>query len=313
MHLRDRRAFLHQTGALAVAAVAGRGSSAEETAIPIIDTHQHLWDLKKFRLPWLREEKALERSYLPADYDKATAGLNVVKTVYMEVDVAPDQQVAEAEYVLGLCREPGSKMAGAVISGRPESDRFAAYLDRFKGDKHLKGLRRVLHVTEAPPDHCLGAQFVKSVRLLGERGLCFDLCMRPADLPHATKLIATCPETRFVLDHCGNADLKKHEQWKKDVADLAKQKNVVAKISGIVAQARPGAWKPEDLAPVIRHTMEVFGPDRVLFAGDWPVCTLGATFKEWVHALQSIVRDRPAAEQRKLFHDNAVRFYSLNT
>jgi predicted TIM-barrel fold metal-dependent hydrolase len=307
----QRRDFLKRTGALAAAAAVGPLAAAETAAPPIIDTHEHLWDLEKFKLPWLKGYKALARSYLPADYTRAAEGLNVVKTVYMEVDVAPDQQVAEAEYVLGLCRKPGSRMAGAVISGRPESDTFAAYLDRFKGDRHLKGVRRVLHVQETPAGHCLEKQFVANIRLLGERGLRFDLCMRPGELPDAAKLVAACPDTRFVLDHCGNADLKRHEQWKKDIALVARNMNVVGKVSGIIAQATPGKWTSDDLAPVIRHTLEVFGPDRVIFASDWPVCTLAATLKQWVAALRTIVRDCPEAEQRKLFHDNAAKFYEL--
>jgi len=82
-------------------------------------------------------------------------------------------------------------------------------------------------------------------------------------------------------------------------------------VSGIVASARPGLWTPEDLAPVVNHTLSVFGPDRVVFGGDWPVCTLAATYKQWVEALKMIVRGRSEQEQRKLFHDNAIRFYGL--
>ena len=85
---------------------------------------------------------------------------------------------------------------------------------------------------------------------------------------------------------------------------------VMCKISGIVVQARPG-WRPDDLAPVINHCLASFGPDRVMFAGDWPVCTRAATFRQWVEALQAIVRERPLQERRKLFHDNAVRFYGI--
>jgi predicted TIM-barrel fold metal-dependent hydrolase len=279
--------------------------------LPIVDTHQHLWDLDRFRLPWTRTVKPLARNFLLEDYVKATDGLNVVKTVYMEVDVAPEQQPAEAEYVLGLCQKPETKMAGAVISGRPESPEFGAYVRRFKEDRHLKGVRRVLHGPETPAGHCLGEQFVKSVQLLGELGLRFDLCMRPAELPDATKLIDACPGTRFILDHCGNAPLKDHAQWKKDIAELARRKNVVGKVSGIVASATPGKWTADDLAPAIKHTLMVFGPERVMFGGDWPVCTLAATYRQWVEALKSIVADRPRAEQKKLFHDNAVRFYAL--
>ena len=93
--------------------------------------------------------------------------------------------------------------------------------------------------------------------------------------------------------------------------ELADGSAVVGKVSGIVASAKPKEWKAEDLAPVINHTMEVFGPDRVMFGGDWPVCTMTSTYKQWVEALKQIVRDRKDEEQKKLFHDNAVKFYGL--
>src|SRR5262249_22052278 len=119
--------------------------------------------------------------------------------------------------------------------------------------------------------------------------------------------------TRFILDHCGNGDVRSKDltQWKKDLAEVAKRKDCVCKVSGIVVNAEPGKWTAADLAPVVTPTLEGFGPDRVLFGGDWPVCTRAATFKQWVEALKAIVKDRPAEEQRKLFHDNAVRFYGL--
>jgi predicted TIM-barrel fold metal-dependent hydrolase len=310
----DRRAFLATATAAALA--------AEDAAFfPILDTHQHLWDLDRFRLPWLKKVPALAKSYRPDDYRAATAELGkiaglparVVKAVYMEVDVDPTQQVAEADYVLGLCRRADTPTAAAVISGRPASADFADYLDHFKGSAYLKGVRQVLHVDETPPGYCLEKDFIRGIRLLGERGLSFDLCMRAKELPDAAKLIDACPGTRFILDHCGNADVqaKDHSQWEKDIAAVAKRKNVVGKVSGIVASAKPGQWTADELAPIVKHTLEVFGPDRVMFGGDWPVCTPAASYRQWVEALASIVAARPVAEQRKLFHDNAARFYGL--
>ncbi len=307
----NRREFL----AAASVAAAGAAAVAEKDAAvtPIVDPHQHLWDLSKFKLPWVKEGAPLARSYLLDDYRKATEGLNVVKTVYMEVDVDPAQQDAEADYVLALCAKPESKMAGAVISGRPASEGFAKYIARFKGNKHVQGVRQVLHGDGTKAGYCLQEQFVKSVRLLGDMGMSFDLCMRPGELLDGAKLIDQCPDTRFVLDHCGNGDVraKDRTQWQKDIAEVARRKNVVVKVSGIVAAATPGAWTADDLAPIVNHTMDVFGPDRVMFAGDWPVCTLAATYKQWVGALQSIVKGRKEEEQRKLFHDNAVKFYGI--
>jgi L-fuconolactonase len=284
-----------------------------QAMIPIVDTHQHLWDLTKLRLPWLMEGSPLARSFFMADYLHATAGLNVVKAVYMEVDADPTQQTAEAQYILDICKQGGTPTAAAVISGRPASDGFKKYLEPFKGNRYIKGVRQVLHNADIPAGYCLSADFIKGIRLLGELGLSFDLCVRPGELGDAAKLIDACPDTRFILDHCGNANVqgKDRSPWQRGLEAVAKHKRVVCKVSGIVVSARPGAWTPEDLAPFINHTLNVFGPDRVMFGGDWPVCTQTATYKQWLEALQAIVQDRSEQERRKLFHDNAVRFYGL--
>jgi predicted TIM-barrel fold metal-dependent hydrolase len=308
-----RRQFL-RAGLAAVGSAALASADTAKDAVPIVDTHQHLWDLKQFKLPWIKPDSPLARNFVLDDYRKATEGLNVVKTVYMEVDVDPSQQDAEADYVIELCKDAErTRMYGAVISGRPASDGFKKYVGRFKGSKHVKGLRQVLHGEGTKAGYCLEPAFVRGVRLLGEYGLSFDLCMRPGELLDGAKLIDQCPDTRFILDHCGNADVraKDRSQWQKDIGEVAKRKNVVCKVSGIVASAKPGAWSADDLAPIVKHTLEVFGPDRVMFGGDWPVCTLAASYAQWVAALKEIMKGRSAEEQKKLFHDNAVKFYGL--
>ena len=95
------------------------------------------------------------------------------------------------------------------------------------------------------------------------------------------------------------------------MAEIAKRPNVVCKVSGIIASAKLGDWTPDDLAPIIDRTVQEFGTDRVIFASDWPVCTLISTLREWVEALRTIVSSWTEADQRKLFHDNAVRVYGL--
>jgi len=315
----NRRQFL--AASAAVAAVAANTSEENETVFPVIDTHQHLWDLSKFRLPWQKNEPKMAKNHLMSDYLAATADLGevdgkparIVKTVYMEVDVEPSQQTAEAEYVLDLCSRADNPMVAAVISGRPASDGFAKYLDAFTNSVCIKGVRQVLHVPGTPAGYCLDKKFIHGIRQLGERNLSYDLCMRPAELPDAAKLIDECPATRFIVDHCGNGDVqaKDRSQWQKDMAAVAERKNVVCKVSGIVVTAKPGKWSADDLAPIVKHTLEVFGPDRVMFGGDWPVCTKTATFRQWFQALAAIVAGRSAEEKRKLFHDNAVRFYRL--
>jgi predicted TIM-barrel fold metal-dependent hydrolase len=290
-----------------------RLGGGENVMMPIIDTHQHLWDLAKFRLPWLAGAASLDRSFLMSDYLKATEGLNVIKSIYMEVDVDPSQQLQEAEYVADICRQGKSPMVAAVISGRPAADDFGQYIDRFKGSPYIKGLRQVLHGPSTPPGYCLDEKFIKGIRHLGELGLSYDICIRSAELGDATKLVDACSGTSFILDHCGNASVRAKDlsAWRADISRLAERKQVICKVSGIVASAAPDPWTADDLAPIINHVLGAFGPDRVVFGGDWPVCTLAASYRQWVEALKSIVHERPEAEQRKLFHDNAQRFYRL--
>jgi L-fuconolactonase len=307
----NRRTFLQTSTALALT-----GSvSAEGPAAPprIVDTHQHLWDRGQLRLPWIEKGSKLDHDFVSEDYARATAGLPIVKAIYMEVDVVPEQHLAEVEYVTRVCRRPDTPTVAAVVGGRPASAGFPNYLDHLRDNVYVKGVRQVLHNPDSPPGTCLKEEFVRGVRLLGERGLSFDLCMRPTELVDARKLIERCPDTRFILDHCGNANVQARDlsQWKKDIADVAKLKNVVGKISGIVAGVRADTWTAEDLRPAIEHTLGVFGPDRVMFGGDWPVCTLTATYKQWVEALVFLVADRPEADRTRLFHDNAMRFYGL--
>lgn len=304
---------------------AGAAETTKATqALPIIDTHQHLWDLSKFQPPWLKGAPAvLSQSYVTKDYLEATAGLNVVKAVYMEVDVAPEQQLEEAEHVIALSKNKDHPTVGAVISGRPNSAGFKPYIMRFKDSPYIKGVRQVLHAPSAPQGLCLEKQFVASMQLLGELGMSYDLCMRPTELADGAKLAALCPDTRFVVDHCGNADPKafmpssgeapahEAEQWKRDLAMLADRPNVICKISGIVARVPQGEWNSDILAPAINFCLDKFGPDRVVFGGDWPVCLLGASYRRWVESLQEVISNRSEADQRKLLHDNADEFYRL--
>ncbi len=285
--------------------------------LPIVDTHEHLWDLTKFNLPWTKGNEELGKSFVTKDYLAATQGLHVVKSVYMEVDVEPSQQVQEAEYVIDLCKRADNPMVGAVISGRPASDEFREYIMKYKDSPYIKGVRQVLHGPSNPAGFCLGKQFVKSVQLLGDLGMSFDLCLRSGELGDGEKLVAQCPKTRFVVDHCGNMDVtvtdkKERQVWMDGMKALAQHDNVVCKISGIIVTAKKD-WKPADLEPNMRFSMETFGPDRRMFAGDWPVCTLRASYRQWVDALKEIVRgmDMSLADQKKLFHDNAVKFYAL--
>ena len=118
---------------------------------PCIDTHQHLWDLKKFNVPWLDGLDAINRSFMTSDYMEATANSNVTKAVYMEVDVAADQKLKEAEHIIGLCQDDAAPTVAAVIAGNPSAPDFADFCARFRGSPYIKGIRQVFFFGDAPP------------------------------------------------------------------------------------------------------------------------------------------------------------------
>lgn len=319
----DRRTFLKAAaGAVAltgsVVSAAGKGR-VDQTTIPVCDTHLHLWDLKKFKLPWLSNDgvQSINHSFVMQDYAEATAGSNVAKAVYMEVNVEPSLQTKEARYALNLCERDDNPMVGAVVGGSPQSADFREYVENLAKNPYLKGFRTVLQSPDRLPGMCLKPQFVKNMKLLGELGLRFDLCMRAGELSDGARLAEQCPDTQFILDHCGNlsvqnTDEKLQASWEKGIRELAALPNVMCKISGIIVTADRDNWKPADLASNMNFCMDTFGEDRVMFAGDWPVCTLAAPFGGWLGALKEIVKHRSKRFQHKLFHDNAVRFYELS-
>lgn len=303
----NRRTFL----TAAASTLAGPLLAADEL-LPVVDTHVHLWDLKKLTLPWIKEGDPYAKDFLIADYNAATKGQNVVKAVYLEVDVVAEQKTREAEIVIEYCQRADTPLAGAVIGGRIADEGFAKYLDQFRNKHAIKGVRQVLHAG-LPKGACLTKEFQRGLQALADRDLHFELCMKPTDLDDAAACVKGLPDLRFVLDHCGNPNPAATDltAWKRDVATLAKLPNVIGKVSGFLANAPEGKWKLEQVAPIVNHMFECFGPDRLLFGGDWPVVLKAAPLAGWLTALRTVIKDRPIEQQRKLLHDNAVRFYRL--
>jgi predicted TIM-barrel fold metal-dependent hydrolase len=286
----------------------------------IIDTHQHLWDLDQFPYSWTPKRPALNRSFRLSDYYEATRGLTVAKSVHVEADVDEEFMIEETLHVLSLARNDDNPIAGVVAAARPEYDGFREYMERIAGQRLLKGVRRILH-TE--PDHLsTTTTFVENVKSLEDYGLTFDICVMARQLLQAINLVKRCPNVDFILDHCGNPNLrsdaeeKEFEEWSERLREIASLPNVVCKISGIVVNtdltAGQTVWTAETLRPAVEHVIACFGWDRVMFGSDWPVCVLASSYKQWVEALSFLTRDAGAENQRKLFYENAMRVYRLD-
>jgi L-fuconolactonase len=243
----SRRDFVKRASQVVLAASSVfplRSTGTEPPApVAIIDTHQHLWDLSRFKLTWL--SPPLDRSFVTRDYIEATAGLNVVKAIYMEVAMPAEQRLREVEYVTELCRDPTSLTRAAVIAGSPAEAGFEEYIRRFRDSPFIKGVRGAF----SSANEMSGEPVLRNLRLLGELGMRFDLNAPPQWLAEAAQLVDRCPGTRFVLDHCGNVDpvaffprdqaaprpaQHSAEQWKRDMDKLAAKPNIVCKISGVV-------------------------------------------------------------------------------
>jgi predicted TIM-barrel fold metal-dependent hydrolase len=278
----------------------------------IVDAHQHLWDPALFRYSWLDSLPSLNRSFRMPDYLAAAKGLGVVKCVHLEADVDEPYMLDETRHLLALADQPDNPLEGIVACARPERDDFRSYLDQIAGHPKLKGIRRVLHTQ--PDEVGQGATFINNVAALASYGLSFDICVLARQIPLAIKLVSKCPEVVFILDHCGVPQVKEKilDPWRSHIAEIAKFPNVSCKISGLVAYADPQRWTAEDLRPFVEHAITSFGWDNVLFGSDWPVCTLSASYRQWVDALLAITRGAGEANQRKLFYDNALRVYRLS-
>jgi predicted TIM-barrel fold metal-dependent hydrolase len=271
----------------------------------IVDTHQHLWDLDLFRYAWLQQLPVLNRSFGMKDYRDATNGLLIEKSVHLEADVDEQFMLEETRFLLRLADRADNPLDGVVACGRPESKEFRSHLDNILGHPKLKGIRRVLHTQ--PDELSQNETFVENVRSLAGHGLSFDICVLVRQLPLAIRLVSRCPDVTFILDHCGVPQVREKilDPWRANICEIAGFPNVCCKISGLVAYANPKNWTAED------HAIECFGWDRVMFGSDWPVCTLSASFRQWVEVLLLLTRSAGEANQKKLFHDNALRVYRM--
>ena len=315
----ERRDFIKATALAAIAPSFYLQSCGRDSSIPVIDTHVHMWDLNMLKLTWVRPP--IDRDFLMDDYLKAVAGQNVVKAIYMEVGAPPEIRKLEADWALGLCKDPDNPMVAAVIATDPSDDGFAEYMKGFEGNEYLKGIRYFF----SSEGEIIDKQVIENIRLLGKMGYSFDLGIPPKWLPMGSRLVDECPGTRFVLNHCGTADPvaffpadkqprepeHDRDEWIRDMESIAQRPNVICKISGIAAHVPDYPLTADDLAPIINHCLDQFGPDRVVFAGDWPVVLLNMPLAKWIQTLKDVVAKRPLEEQRKLFHDNAEKFYHI--
>lgn len=279
----------------------------------VIDTHAHFWNIGALRYPWIEQGSLFDRTFSLEDYLRASAAARVAASgmIFIEADADCACSLQEARWVQGLAAaEPRilGIVARVALCERPS---VAADLDALAAIPLVKGIRD--NIQGHAPGFAVQPSFVQGVREVGRRGLHFELCLKHHQLGEALELAGGCPEVRFVLDHCAKPDIRKGERepWLSQIRRLAALPNIVCKISGLVTEADWQQWQPEDILWYARHAAEAFGPTRVLFGSDWPICEAAGGFEKWFRAAQTLAASWSATDRESFFCRNAERVYRL--
>lgn len=276
------------------------------TQMKLIDSHVHFWDPQKLRYVWLDNLPTLNRVFLtqhvPARVDEI---------VFVQADCAAAQSLDEVNFVTALAQHDARVRGIVAFAPIEDAETLRAHLAQLKQNPLVKGVRHLIQ--DETIGFCTQPQFVSGARLLANYNFTFDICIRHWQLPDAIQLVRACPQINFVLDHCGKPDIKNHvlEPWRTHISELATLPHVFCKLSGLVTEANHENWISEDLQPYIQHVITAFGIDRVMFGSDAPVAYLASTYERWVETLERATKHLMHAEQEKLWHTNAQKFYRL--
>lgn len=276
----------------------------------MIDSHVHFWNPQNLRYPWLDGDSTLNRPFLPADFHAAADGLDVEGIVFVQADCLAEQGLDEVAWVTSLAAEV--PIRGIVAFAPMEQGEQARDAVEALSDYPLvKGVRRLIQ--DEGPGFARQPAFIEGVQMLAGYGLSFDLCIRHHQLPDVIELVSRCPEVSFVLDHIGKPDIAGGalEPWKQHITTLAAHENVCCKLSGMVTEADTAHWTVDDLRRYADHVLEVFGTERVMFGGDWPVATLASTYRRWADTAQDLLADFSDDDRQRMLVENARRFYRL--
>ena len=274
----------------------------------IIDSHHHYWHYSLVEYNWIDDSMdAIRTDFLPENLEQTIleAGVDGV------ISVQARQSVEETEWLIGLAHQhPFMK---GVVGWLPLcQDDIEVYLIHHSGEKILKGVRHVVQ-GESDPDFILGKDFNRGISLLKKYGLVYDILVVERQLPNTIRFVDQHPCQPFVLDHIAKPLIGCNElsPWKENIQELAKRQNVSCKISGMVTEADFNHWTPEQLLPYFEIILEAFGPDRLLFGSDWPVCLVATTYKSWTELVRKNICSLSVTEQSKIMGGNAVRIYDL--
>ncbi|MEV1076273.1 amidohydrolase family protein [Micromonospora parva] len=280
----------------------------------IVDAHHHLWVRARHPQSWIDPVTmaAIDADFEPADLAPLARAAGVTATVVVQ----SIPSVAETVDLLGIAAED-TVIRGVVGWVDLTADDVAEHLDRLRsarGGERLVGIRHLVQ-SETDPAYLDRPDVRRGIAAVGAAGLVFDLLVRQHQLPMAVRLTRDLPEVSFVLDHLGKPALGRPEmaQWSRDLRSLAASPNTTAKLSGLVTEVPGSAWTPGDLRPAVEDALDAFGPDRLMFGSDWPVCLLASSYQRWVDTVAELLDGQDAADRASIWGATARRAYGLET
>lgn len=276
-----------------------------------IDSHQHFWRYSAADYPWIGAGmERIARDCLPVDL----AAVAKPQGVGGSVAVQARQSLAESRWLLDLA--DGDPFVRGVVGWVDlRSPDVVAQLEPLAAHSRFVGVRHVVQ-DEPDPRFLLGEAFVRGLRCLAPLDLTYDLLLYPHQLPTAAELAALLPEQPFVLDHLAKPQVRDGaaaalEPWRRDIQALARHAHVSCKLSGLVTEAAWRGWRREDFSPYLQVALDAFGPDRLMFGSDWPVCLLAAEHADVAGIVMDFIGPLTAAERQAILGDTATRFYGL--
>ena len=277
----------------------------------IVDAHHHVWDPATADYPWLTVDlAAIRRRFTPDDLAPELAATGIEATVLVQTRASREET---AEFLALAAATPFIRgVVGWVDLTDPGVAEAIEALRAGPGGDRLVGVRHQVH-DEPDPDWLLRDDIVRGIAAVGAAGLTYDLLVRARELPAAAELASRLPGARFVIDHLAKPPIAtgELEPWKGGLAAFAELPNVACKMSGLVTEADWSSWTAAHLQPYVDHAIDVFGPDRLMFGSDWPVCLLAATYEEVVESALTTLGALDVVEQAAVMGGNATRIYGL--
>jgi L-fuconolactonase len=274
-----------------------------------IDAHQHYWSMDRDDYGWITPElPMLYRDFLPDDLSVHLAGQNINGTIVVQAAAT----LAETEYILGLADRSDS-IVGVVGWLNLHDPAYKQHLADFLQNPKFVGIRLMIQEMK-DANEVLDSDLIEAIRYLASLELPVDLLLTSKQLPAVIRLLELVPDLRGVIDHIAKPQIADGhlEPWKSQLAQIAANPRIYCKLSGMVTEADHQRWRTDDLKPYIQHAIEIFGPKRIMFGSDWPVCLLAASYSQVVEALEQSLPPNWSAELREdLFGGNAAAFYKL--